>query len=169
MTAISLTLDATARIRRTLDFALSNIGVCEDPPGSNRSPEIDAWAREFDSPLGSSWCALAVAKARKEGGLWTPERYAGSCDEWVRGAEEHDLDTYTPMVGAAVVYTNGKTIEGGRYDGQLDAVHIGIVLRVTPVILSIEGNTTLGKYDTNGYVQALKRVDTARVLCYILP
>ena len=36
-------------------------------------------------------------------------------------------------------------------------------------LLSIEGNTTLGKYDREGYVQALKRVDERRVLCYIQP
>jgi hypothetical protein len=43
------------------------------------------------------------------------------------------------------------------------------VLRTAPVLLSIEGNTTLGKYETTGYVQALKRIDPARVLCYIDP
>ena len=58
-------------------------------------------------------------------------------------------------------------ISGGRYDGQHDAVHIGLVLRVEPVLLSIEGNTVIGAFDRNGWVQALKKVDTRRVLLYV--
>ena len=73
------------------------------------------------------------------------------------------------MPGAAVVYTNLKGLVAGRYIGQLDAVHMGLVLRVKPVLLSIEGNTTLAKYDRNGFVQALKEVDEDRAYTYILP
>ena len=75
-------------VRCALDFALSNIGVCENPPGSNRGPEIDDWATEFGSPLGSFWCALAVGKARKVGGLWIPSHDVGSCNEWVYQARQ---------------------------------------------------------------------------------
>lgn len=169
MIPASLENDLSPGVRAALDLALANIGVCEDPPGSNRGPEIDAWTQEFGSPLGSFWCALAVAKARRVGGLWVPATAAGSCDEWLYEANHAGLVTQTPEAGAAVLYTNGKRITGGRYDGQLDAVHMGLVLRVRPVLFSIEGNTTLGKYDRNGYVQTLKQVDTARVLCYIAP
>lgn len=165
----SLTAEVNENVRRTLDFALMNIGVCEDPLGSNRGPEIDTWAREFGSPVGSFWCALAVAKARKEGGLWTPTHDAGACNEWVYEARLLGLTSDTPVPGAAVLYTNRTRLTSGPYSGQLDAVHIGLVLRVTPVLMSIEGNTTLGKYDRNGYVQALKEVDHPRVLCYVLP
>jgi hypothetical protein len=165
----SLTRQVSAQVKRALDFALTNIGVCEDPLGSNRGPEIDAWAREFDSPVGSFWCALAVAKARREGGLWVPEHDAGSCDEWWYGAQRAGYAAQVPSPGAAVVYTNGRGIVGGRYDGQPDAVHIGIVLRLTPALLSIEGNTTLGKYDKDGFVQALKEVNQACVLGYVRP
>jgi len=156
-------------VRRTLDFALSNIGVCETPPGSNRGSEIDAWASEFGSPLGSFWCALAVGKARKEGGLWIPSHDVGACNEWVYQARKVNLLSRTPVPGAAVIYTNLKGFDAGRYIGQLDAVHMGLVLRLKPVLLSIEGNTTLGKYDRNGFVQALKEVDEDRAYTYILP
>lgn len=157
------------KVRRALDFALTNIGVCEDPPGSNRSPEIDAWARELGSPLGSFWCAIAVAKARKEGGLWIPHFMAGACNEWVAEASRAGLVIGEPVAGAAVVYIDHTRILDGRYAGQLEAVHIGLVLRVTPVLMAIEGNTTLGRFDRNGYVQTLKEVDRSRVLCYIAP
>jgi hypothetical protein len=68
-----------------------------------------------------------------------------------------------------VLYTNGKRIESGRYAGRLDAVHIGLVVRIRPRLMSVEGNTTLGKYDRNGDVQTLKEVDANRVLAYIAP
>ena len=159
----------SASVQVALDFALRHIGVCEVPPGSNRGPEIDAWATEFGSPLGSFWCALSVGKARKEGGLWIPSCDVGACNEWVLQGTRAGLVTQLPVPGAAVVYTNGQVVSGGRYDGQRDAVHIGLVLRVEPVLLSIEGNTVLGAFDPNGWVQALKEVDTKRVLCFVSP
>ena len=156
-------------VQKALDFALRHVGVCEDPIGSNRGPEIDAWATEFGSPLGSFWCALAVGKARKEGGLWIPSHDVGSCDEWVSQAERNGLLVDDAEPGAAVIYTNRNRIKVGRYAGQLDAVHIGLVLRTRPVLLSIEGNTVIGPFDRNGFVQALKEVDTSRVLGYVGP
>jgi hypothetical protein len=158
---------APTGVEAALDFARRNIGVCEDPIGSNRGPEIDAWARELGSPPGSYWCALSVGKARKAGGLWIPSHDAGSCNEWVYEATRAGLIRNVPEPGAAVVYTNGTMVSGGRYDGQRDAVHIGIVLRVEPVLLSIEGNTVISAFDRNGFVQALKEVDLKRVLCFI--
>src|ERR1700732_3810048 len=146
----SLIPNVSPGVRKALDFALANIGVCEVPPGSNRGPEIDAWATEFGSPLGSYWCALAVGKARKEGGLWIPTQDVGACNEWVYEAVERELTTALPEPGAAVVYTNGTWFTSGRYARQENAVHIGLVLRVSPVLLSIEGNTTLATFDRNG-------------------
>jgi hypothetical protein len=156
-------------VHNALYFALTHIGVCEQPPGSNRGPEIDAWCQEFGSPLGSYWCALSIGKARKVGGLWVPSDSVGACNEWVYQATTDGLTTSTPVPGAAVVYGNGTHIEGGRYDGELDAVHIGIVLRVEPVLLSIEGNTTLEGESKSGWIQTLKEVNRAHVLTYILP
>lgn len=161
-----------ANVVKFLDYTASKAGVYEDPPGSNRSLDIDAWAKEFGAPLGSYWCALMVGHCRKMHNLWIPPRreLVASCDEWYLAAEKAGLLTQTPTPGAAVLYTNGQTItDGGRYNGRKDAVHIGTVLRVTPAELSWEGNTTIGKYDRNGVTLALKAVDKARVLGYVLP
>jgi hypothetical protein len=103
------------------------------------------------------------------GGLWIPSSDVGACNEWVLQGTRAGLVSQKPIPGAAVVYTNGRLIAGGRYDGQRDAVHIGLVLRVEPVLLSIEGNTELGAFDRNGWVQTLKEVDTRRVHCYVAP
>lgn len=164
-----MTATTAPSVGTALEFALLHVGVCEDPVGSNRGPDIDAWANEFGSPHGSYWCALSVGKARKCGGLWIPSHDVGACNEWVLQATADNVTAKDPEPGAAVVYTNGNRITSGRYAGQMDAVHIGLVLRVEPVLLSIEGNTVLGPFDRNGFVQALKEVDVKRVLTYIGP
>lgn len=155
-----------------LDYTATKAGVYEDPPGSNRSPDIDEWAQEFGSPLGSYWCALMVGHTRKKHGLWIPPRreLVASCDEWYLAAERAGLIIPAPVPGAAVLYTNGQVLTSpDRYKGRKDAVHIGTILRVTPALVSWEGNTTLGKYDRNGVTLAMKDVDKPRVLCYIAP
>ena len=101
--------------------------------------------------------------------LWVPKHGVGSCDEWYLQAEEAGKLSSKPEIGAAVLYTNWQKMGPGRFNGRLDIVHIGLVLRVTPVEQSIEGNTTLGKYDRNGYTQTHKEVDKKRVAGYVLP
>ena len=162
-----MTTTIAPSVSAALEFALLHVGVCEDPVGSNRGPDIDAWANEFGSPPGSYWCALSVGKARKTGGLWIPSHDVGSCNEWFLQASRAGLTRSEPEPGAAVIYTNHNRVAGGRYDGQLDAVHIGLVLRVRPVLLAIEGNTVISAFDRNGFVQTLKEVDRDRVLSYV--
>lgn len=145
------------------------VGVCEDPPGSNRGEDIDAWAMKFGSPLGSYWCALMQGEIADRSHSWRPTHDVGSCDEWYLQGTKAGLLITEPRPGAIVLYTNGQRIAGGRYDGRRDAVHIGRVLRAKPVPMAIEGNTTLGKYDRNGFVSTLKAIEPLRVLCYLAP
>lgn len=158
-----------AGVIAAINFALLHVSVCEDPIGSNRGPELDQWCREAGSPLGSYWCAIAVWKARQAGGLWVPTHDVASCDEWLYQGFRASKVISEPCHGAVVLYTNGKIIPSGRYNGQKDMVHVGLVVRTRPKLFSIEGNTTLGKYDRDGYVQTLKEVDAARVHAYIAP
>lgn len=143
--------------------ALSDVGLCEVPPGSNRSPRIDEYVRAAGSPLGSFWCACFVAAVFREAGALTPGAGVdGSCDAWRRWAMKRGRWSQQPVVGAAVVY--GKVT-----DGVVDANHIGVVVRVDPLLLAVEGNTSLGGYDRNGVAVDLKQVDRARVLGYVHP
>jgi hypothetical protein len=157
------------RIQTAVAFARAFAGMHEEPIGSNRGLRIDDWAREFGSPVGSPWCALAVAKARRMGGLWVPERDAGACNQWVLEGRRLRLLSDTPAVGAAVIYTDHQRIVGGRYDGQLHAVHMGLVCDATAQLAAIEGNTSLTRFEHDGWIQAVKPIDTARVLCYVRP
>ncbi|MDP3401943.1 MAG: hypothetical protein Q8R97_12565 [Brevundimonas sp.] len=138
--------------------ALLDIGICEIPPGSNRSGRIDEYLQAVGSPLASFWCAAAVAAWFREAGAKTPPSSAGSCDVWMGWAKLRGLWQATPAIGSAVVY--GKPT---------DATHIGVVVRVTPLLLSVEGNTSFDGFSRNGVAVDLKFVRTERVLGYVCP
>jgi hypothetical protein len=57
---------------KALDVALSYLGVKEDPPGSNRGPEVDDFIRAggLDPTKGAyPWCACFVVACIKRAGL----------------------------------------------------------------------------------------------------
>jgi hypothetical protein len=138
--------------------ALTDVGICEIPPGSNRSGRIDEYVTAVGSPLGSFWCAAAVTAWWREAGAETPPRLAGSCDAWMQWGVATGRWSERAAMGAAVVY--------GRPG---DASHIGVVVRTAPLLLAVEGNTTLGGFNRNGVAVALKEVDAGRVLGYVHP
>lgn len=161
-----------AHVQQLLEYTSSKMDVCEDPLGSNRSLDIDAWADEFALDRGSYWCGLMVGHTRKHCGIWIPTRHmsdVASCDEWYLQGEQAGLFVREPVVGAAILYTNWTRLAGGRFDGRWDIHHTGTVVRTKPALHAAEGNTTLGKYDRNGIVLALKPVNVPAVLGYILP
>jgi hypothetical protein len=138
--------------------ALLDIGICEVPPGSNRSGRIDEYVTAVHSPYGSYWCAAAVAAWWREASAETPPSQGGSCDAWAHWARDTGRWTGGPEIGRAVVYG----VPG-------DASHIGVVVRVYPLLLSVEGNTTIEGFSRNGVAVDLKMVNKARVLGYIDP
>jgi hypothetical protein len=139
--------------------AMCDIGIVEMPPESNRSPRIDDYVRAVGSPPGSRWCAAALAAWWRECGAAIPMADAGSCNEWMAWSKRAETWTDRPRAGSAVVYgSNGA------------AVHIGVIVRTEPVLLSVEGNTSIGGgMDLHGIAVALKQVGTSRVLGYIVP
>jgi hypothetical protein len=146
---------------------MHDIGICEMPPGSNRSGRIDEYNRRAGVALGSYWCASAAGIWHLECGAWTPKGYA-SCDEWLRQGEGLGLRRpagQDPEPGDVVLYGVGR-----------DAVHIGLIIRTviypaSRLILSVEGNTSVGgaAVARNGVAVAMKAVDEKRVLCYLTP
>ncbi len=142
--------------------ALADIGVCEDPPGSNRGPQVDAYNQAAGAPIGSYWCASAVGRWWRDAGWAVPPGYA-SCDHWMQWAKDHGRFSAVPVVGAAVLYG----VPG-------DARHIGLIVRVSPLVLSVEGNTTVEGANfgasRNGVAVSLKEVTKADpVLGYVHP
>jgi hypothetical protein len=166
---IAQTLPSTldGRVQRAIVRAAMDVAaVVEEPLGSNRGPMIDAYLRNAHVPdavilAGKGyWCAAAVGQWWEDAGLPTPSGRA-SCDRWMTWAKETRRWSTTPVLGAAVLYG----VPG-------DARHIGLVVRLAPLVLSIEGNTTIESgFDRNGNAVALKIVDprTDPILGYCLP
>lgn len=144
--------------QRIVRRALLDVGIVEMPPGSNRSPRIDTYVTAVGSPLGSRWCAAAIAAWWRDAGATVPPRDAGSCDAWQAWAVETARWRAAPEPGCAVLFGVATT-----------AVHIGVIVRVAPLVLSVEGNTSVGAFDVNGVAVALKQVSAERVLGYVAP
>lgn len=141
--------------------ALLDIGICEIPPGSNRSGRIDEYCRAAGAPVGSYWCAAALYVWWREAGADVPPLRLGpaSCDTWMHWAMRERLWQLKPIPGAAVVYGTLK-----------DAHHIGAIVRVAPLVFSVEGNTTVSTtFSRNGVAVDMKEPNPTQVVGYIHP
>lgn len=155
-----LPADTPTLLVRICQIALNDVLVCELPPGSNRSPEIDAMNEAVGVPAGSYWCASWVSRVWREAGADVPGKNgSASCDVWMTWGIKSGRWSSTPSIGAAVLY--GPNVN--------DANHIGIVIMTDPLLISVEGNTAMDGFDRNGWVVAIKKVATKRVLGYITP
>jgi hypothetical protein len=111
--------------RTIVVMAICDVGMLEDPPGSNRGTDIDALNDMAKVPVGSYWCAAWVGKIWRNAGAQVPAGYA-SCDHWMAWAKQTGRwTTHTAAPGCAVLYG----VPG-------DAKHIGIVIRTDPLVLS---------------------------------
>src|SRR5690606_20742521 len=164
----------TSQLRQDLiRRAMCDIGICETPPGSNRSGRIDEYLRasglaESEIVAGRGyWCAAAMGAWCREVGAWVADR-CYSCDEWLVQARRQGRVRsvgVNPAMGDLILYGAGN-----------DAVHCGVVIRTvwypaSRLILSVEGNTSVGgsTVSRNGIAVAMKSVDENRVLCYVNP
>lgn len=159
-----------AKIVRT---AHADIGICEIPPGSNRSTIIDEYMRLVGSPVpadpharGMSWCAAALSAWYSEAGAKIPAEAAGAVQTWITFAQKNGLwlsYSETPEPGFAIVYGTRAPDEGH---------HIGVVGRVTPWIETIEGNTSKDlTYTSDGECVWVKAPQAyySRVIGFIRP
>lgn len=152
----------TPLIQRVIvETALRGVGMLEDPPGSNRGADIDALNDRAKVPHGSYWCASWAGAVWADSGAEIPPGYA-SCDRWMAWAKQTGRwTTHTAAPGCAVLYG----VPG-------DARHIGVVIRTQPLVLSLEGNTTVegSTFERNGTAVGLKVVnDHDPVLGYCHP
>lgn len=150
-------------IRSLIARAIADVSaVVEEPVGSNRGPIIDEYNRRAGAPVASYWCASAAGAWWVDCGMPVPMGYA-SCDNWMAWAKKTGRWSLKPALGALVLY--GKPG---------DANHIGLISRVSPLVLSIEGNTTVeggsAELSRNGTAVSQKVVNAADpVLGYVLP
>lgn len=145
--------------------AQADVPILENPPLSNRSPEIDAMCQQFGVPLGSYWCALWAAKCWTEAGAEIPptegDSHPAKAESWHLWSLKTLRFSAQPILGAATLYGNG---------GHGPADHIGATLAsIHPFLMDFQGNTSGAGFSRNGELATLKSVDTARLIGYVSP
>jgi peptidoglycan hydrolase-like protein with peptidoglycan-binding domain len=134
-----------------LDAARAEVGVMEEPPGSNRGPRVDEYLRTvgLDPAAGSyAWCAAFVywcfGKGAATAGKRNPlPRTAGALNLW-RGAGAAGARQISPAEAQATpsLVRPGQIFvlsTGGGFG------HVGLVESVAAgVLTTIEGNTNDG-------------------------
>lgn len=132
--------------------AFADVGILETPLGSNRGKAIDRYAQRAGSPLGSWWCALWTGAVLADCNVLIPTGYP-STDAWLPYVQPD------PAIGAAILYG----VHG-------DAHHIGLVVRLDPMMLTIEGNRSFaGSASNNGVAVDLGPVIRRDILGYYHP
>lgn len=128
-----------------LRHAISFLGVHEQPPYSNRGPQIDEWNRRAGAPVGSFWCCSFVHSMFGLAGFDLPG--GASVEAFRSQARREGWQVARPRRGDAACY---DFHEGSRYGAFGD--HIGLVERVLALrwrsgvfvglIRTVEGNTS---------------------------
>jgi hypothetical protein len=140
--------------------ALKDVGIVEVPLGSNRGTRIDAMAKRAGSPLGSWWCAIWAGIVWADAGASVPRNFPGT-DYWLDENLRPD-----PVIGAAILYGLRKK---GPIRTDMDAHHIGIVVRLDPLMLTIEGNRGYAGTTNNGVAVDIGPVSRKDILGYVHP
>ena len=143
---------------RALDHAKSQLGVKENPAGSNWSPIIKNYLAStglnYPKPPGVPWCAAFVCWCYEKAGLKLTFPNRASVGYFELWALAHGYLVDRPYRGDVVCY---------RFDEDNWPDHIGIIERVLAVrwsgrtfvglIRTIEGNTSAGNDANGGQVQ----------------
>ena len=135
----------TPLITRALDFAITQIGVIEDPRGSNGGPEVEMYLKSVGLDSGHPWCAAFVywcfERASQALHRTNPlVRTAGVYSHWQRAKQlgircisASDARIHIGLVGPGLIFCIGT---GGGHG------HTGLVERVAAgKLTTIEGNT----------------------------
>jgi hypothetical protein len=154
-----------AIVERAHDDIGSGEDIGPDGIGTNRSDYCDRVNARFGSPPGSYWCANAVGGWWMSAGACIPP-VPGAADSWRVWGKQTGRWRTTPHPGYAVLYG------ARRY-----AEHVAVIARLVPDptepgghrVLEIGGNSSLGRYDRDGWTVAEKAEDADRVLGYVSP
>jgi hypothetical protein len=139
-------------LRTTLEVAASQVGVMEEPPGSNRGPVVDTYHRAvgLDPADGLPWCAAFVyfcfQRAARQLARSNPVvKTAGVLDHWNRAREKR-----VPTITAAAAHMREELVRPGHVfiidtGAPGGAGHTGLVEKIVMgTLVTIEGNTNDG-------------------------
>ena len=129
-------------IAHTLEIAHRQIGVREEPPGSNRGDDVERYLRTIGLSGGYAWCAAMVYSDAHDAAVdlnqTNPLPRTGYCPELERYARINKILKTSPEVGDVF-------LSYGSPEGYRRASHTGHVIEVRRrSFVTIEGNTNLG-------------------------
>jgi peptidoglycan hydrolase-like protein with peptidoglycan-binding domain len=138
---------ASPLLEKALAIATSQIGVMEQPPGSNRGPEVDEYVRRvgLNPAKKHPWCVaflfFCFDEAAKSLGRGNPMiKTAGVLDHWARAGAQG-----IPRVTKAKAEQNPALVKPGQIftiDTGGGFGHAGFVLEVVGgKLITVEGNT----------------------------
>ena len=157
--------DVECRGILAVERALRDVFLMEKPIGSNRGVTIDDYNRRAGAPLGSPYCASAATVWWEDAGLEVPAADRASCDVLYRWAITTQRFHHAPTIGAWVMYGTGKPEDPSN--------HVGIVIRLTPLLMTFEANTSMdGQYNREGFAfdrKIIERLTRRPVLGYCWP
>lgn len=139
----------SALAKAAIDFAVTQIGVMENPLGSNRGPQVDGYLSAVGlNPAGGSfaWCVafthFCYKKAAENLGLQNPHiKTAGVLDHWNKAGTKSKVVRVT---NAKAVADPGRVKPGSLFiiDLGQGLGHSGMVIEVANGrLVTIEGNT----------------------------
>jgi lysozyme family protein len=151
-------------LMKAIEIAQSQVGVLEDPPGSNRGKEVDEYQRRVGIPPGNPWCAAFVywcfdqaARALKinnpvikTGGVL--DHWNQAYDNGIRRVTLDQAKEDPSLVVPGLIFIIDTGSPGG-------AGHTGLVERVDGgMLVTIEGNTNdVGSREGIGVFRRKKR------------
>jgi hypothetical protein len=156
--------DIECRAILAVERALRDAFLMESPPGSNRGKSIDSYNTRAGAPLGSPYCASAATAWWEDVGLEVPARDRASCNVLYRWSLATRRFHHAPAIGALMLYGTGNKDNPSN--------HVGIVIRLTPLLVTFEANTSMdGRFNREGFCFDRKLVDrlTPNVLGFVRP
>lgn len=134
----------SALLTKVIEIARNQIGVMEDPPGSNRGPKVEEYLKRAGCQPGDPWCASFIYwcfdEASKTMGISNKLPKTGSC-----------MTHWSETIGRKIIHRNAMNnpslvkpghifiMDHGNWKG-----HTGIVTSVSDgYIRTIEGNTNI--------------------------
>ena len=136
-------------LAKTIAIATSQIGVMEQPPGSNRGPEVDNYIRRVGlNPAGRfAWCAAFLYFCFDEAALAQPRanpviKTAGVLDHWDKAGRQG-----VPRITSAKAAQDPSLVQPGHIfiidtGAPGGGGHTGLVVEVVGgKLVTIEGNT----------------------------
>lgn len=143
--------NSTPLERMIVERAMRDDGINEVPLGSNRGTRIDAMTKRAGLTPPVWWCAIAVGTWFIDCGCLVPADYPAT-NAW------KPYLVSTPRIGSAILYGVGGV-----------AHHIGIVARLDPLLLTIEGNRGYAGTTNNGQAVDLGPQKRTDIMGYIRP